>query len=957
MPESTLEISKGSSEPVHSSPIRLKQDMFDLESAEERNLADQTSRGLVLLPLFASRFPLEQLGFSGEFTNFSIFTSAVFSLQSTSEILRRRVKFGFRFDYNELRNSSREASSLHSNTLGFDALHLVYQGKQPLEIEGLAAKKGDNFLLVRLPGLANDWAKPPSRHGELSPDLHLQLDVIEKSIDAIRPWAKTRDVKFIALELPFPTRKYVPGEKTTTHEGVFSGKNRPLASPEKNLLVLTPQEFEDLTIDRQEVFFKAVEALGDHVIQTLVNDTSGDTSAKMRTRRQGEIERRLHSILRWQTDRHFNGPEVILERSEHSYAPTKERMQSTTYLRKTTDGYYFVKTSYKTGASRSIPLSDLLQIRDRSLDDILNDRKPFQQARLALFLHTMLQDRPLDELLQRRTVDVREVERKLREQNFQNPLPDLERERTPKERIKTFIKPRQALLSFLIANTVASGIQIYTHREQLAGAFMPSQSVPQESFSANFGEVPKGNILWRIDAEHGFERSGYYITGTSRTFQHGQWDLVRERTQELHLPKSLESSQSQGILRSLLIPNLLSETRLKIPIKDQARLAALSLIGPEGQQVPFSAYELVDGTVEVVIPQSAYRLWKYGWIDMTATLVPSESGQVHATGPLEPRVDFKFLTDKAHSALEQATKMPGDVDENIAEIVRSTHTYAINPKGKEQVEQAQSAEGYVNAALELPFCQCNVCNTQSVLLASASNKSDMNIAIGFLGIPEHPDSLGSKQFLRANRTHAFGIDAKGKIIDATASVAETSPSDASTEVDEKKKEADLDNSLEKEWQQTLDATVQHVQEKENLLHGLLVLSGLATATGGFFLTTQLARFLRRTTAPIREKMHVKNVRELSEKFLLEQYSMDDLTRAFNFFSRISHGRESSTGDLAIPIRASSKEEAVRLIQDNIDLEKVSRFIKNPQPFEKAFGEHALSLETRLKLRTLAVFLR
>ena len=80
-----------------------------------------------------------------------------------------------------------------------------------------------------------------------------------------------------------------------------------------------------------------------------------------------------------------------------------------------------------------------------------------------------------------------------------------------------------------------------------------------------------------------------------------------------------------------------------------------------------------------------------------------------------------------------------------------------------------SREKVVNLILESNECDCNTCNTLMVLLSSVDDDNiTLNLASGYLHGISNP-ATGKGSFLTDHSLHAFGIDDKGVIYDATGS--------------------------------------------------------------------------------------------------------------------------------------------------------------------------------------------
>jgi hypothetical protein len=103
--------------------------------------------------------------------------------------------------------------------------------------------------------------------------------------------------------------------------------------------------------------------------------------------------------------------------------------------------------------------------------------------------------------------------------------------------------------------------------------------------------------------------------------------------------------------------------------------------------------------------------------------------------------------------------------------VNERFTYNKNPKNFEALNDIKGSNNLANALLDLKECECEMCNTLAIILGNESNvltdnqeKSHFyNYAIGYY-------NANDTKYLSGGEGHAFLIDNRGKILDATPSI-------------------------------------------------------------------------------------------------------------------------------------------------------------------------------------------
>lgn len=857
----------------------------------------------------------------------------------------------------ELNKASKEDIT-HDSALRYITTRCVYQGKIPLKEKGLALEKGDNFYYLQLTKpLQISEDQPPSEA-----DIGLQIDLYEYIFNNVKQEIVGKDYKAVAIEIgrsmPSFLEKRFEQMPHAIREKLLRGKDVKVQDPDKELLLLTREEFEDLVLSPQEAFVQAVNALGNPRVSHFFDLAKQAVTQEDRDEAKRLLIRSLHQVLATQIEAYFNMPEVIRGRTRDTYAPTKESFHPISYLRRTDSDFYFVQMYDGTGEVRWTPLDKLLQTAQKPIDTILASHSPYQKAQIAYVMDGILRETPFEELVRNRILDRAELIQR---------LTGKEAEGTSKLTVDVptgpfglvipagiYKKVRPILTTLLMYGAYKSGLGVVNNFDAIRTSLqLPSSAIVRQYEKPRFpDDLPQPGIDWKIE---GTDANGYYVTDTSHQFTEGVWKTNHEVKSKLNLPYALSSDLlPTAINEERFIPlNQITDTTLKIPIKLGTRLGALAILAPDGSKIPHQAFELTDGTVQVDIAQNIINNAPSARIE--AFLIPSSTDTVHASDRITPIDTTKLSTlAKAENDIATNPTNPGDNPEKlIRNIVAGTHTYSLNPPGKEALNNAKTPEDIINIVADLPSCDCEVCNSASVLASSIDTKGPaVNLAFGYIAEDNHTTGRGDG-FLRSEAAHAFGINDQGEVLDSTPS---TIASDQMTQdyvnlLHQTTSENDNTTS-NNAWEQQQRKIQEDAQTKKTEADGLKVIGALLAATTGAYVARQASKVLQRV-------FNRENVSKITDDIMLHFLSENDISKAYNFFGWLSHAKaQESQFPQGKELSNIDKRKALNRIRGNIDQFKLSQYVENPKAFERLAQKHSAVLtpvEAR-KLRILAQYL-
>lgn len=869
----------------------------------------------------------------------------------------------FTTDKFEVEQKSKETREFMSD-IGYNAWRMVYKGKEPLKAGSVELKNGDNFFHISLP-------EPEAKREWSSEELAFFIELYDFSLGILKDSLKGKDYKAVAIEMPIWLPNIAKNFARVDRESLF--KDKKLEVLDGKEIMLTREEFESLMTSPREVFLKAVEALGDKRFSDTLQAVLKEYSPEKRDSAVKILTERLYGILTNQVGMYFNSPEMIAGKDELNN-PTRRKVYSTINLKKTDNGYLFVKITPEIGEFRSEPLGRKLGInKESAVEDIINSDSRYKKAQLAFIIEGMVkEDNFFEELLRNRDKkNADELRARMKELGItvvqgtlEKSLSVAERMVKPKPMQKHLNKVRYALTALFIYAAFHYGINFVQEHwsefekfnifnikifdQQLFGkndsAYLGNELNHSPSFPKG---VPKHSLDWKIKGN--MPSDGYWIMSTFNTFTDGAWmgGFANRTTMGdvgLNLPDKIEEKPSY-INISKYVTYKDGDALLKIPIKEGTTISAVNVAALGGEKISRFVSQEPDGTIWVHVNAGAVE-GTTGTVKLTYQLVPSGAAgeSVHALGKINP-IDFSKLSPKAKKIItlaqaNSAFRSSSFIDE-LAREIREDHKYSINPEGRAKVENAKTPEEYINAVADLKSCDCDVCNSALALASSLSTeKSYTNIAYGYNNMPGSLAGAGGN-FLRGETRHAFGIDNNGRIIDSTPGI----PADDWETLEYIKMlhgNGSGINTEEAEWQAQMEYLGKSADRQREVETALKVLAGML----GGLAAWQVAKLIRRN----KDKL---DVGKLKDDFLLKFIKEKDLKQAYNFLTWVSYGDKSKNTSNVSTAEFSDKKEILEELKRNTDYGQLASYLENPKLFE---NQYSLPKRQRLRMRSFAQYL-
>jgi len=866
--------------------------------------------------------------------------------------------------------------SVAEEELGYRADRCVYQGEKPIEMGNDTFKKGDNFYFIQLPIMPHDLESSPEA-------LNAWLDAYNYSINDIKERLKDKNYQFVAIDTDISGKSHDPFSSAakTTRKEIFAGRQgRKIKEEQKQSLLFTRDEFEDITMSPQEIFEKLTRALGDEMFSHFVSLAKQAKTPDEKSNSKNLVKRRLNQILHLQLEMQFNStPEIRIAR-DSSLVPERQRVYERSLIQETDTGLLFVTINDAQGEVHSTPLDTLLKTKDQPIDEIIASDRPIRKAQIAYILHNILRETELENLIKEPVKNKDEIISNLNKYGVQAILHEsvsklVERKALPPGTLK---KLRLLLAPFILYSALQQGILMAEtgsfpdinigHWAETIGENIgildkvpgnkneQEKAEPRKTYPLHNqeqvvrGEVgfhdslPRSGIDWNIETNR-MSPDGYYITDTSHVFKNKRWDENDTIKRRLELPKSIELTPTDPYLQLNKYVRkdalILEDKTVKIPIRENTKVAAINILNFTTAGAQFQTEELTDGTIQVRIQPSPLDI---AYI-VDVTLLPTVQNNIHATERLTP-IDPNKLSEATKGLFKITDKQLPAESSEMFDAIRESHEYSIDPPEREKLERAKTPEQVINAIVDIHGCSCEICNSAAVLASSLQKKNPpINMAYGYIASDNNPAGASATkgQALRSETRHAFGIGSNGEILDATPSNI------ASDELT--KAYIDLLRNPPSQENPQPPPPDPEVASRELVSGEMKLLAALLAAGAGVFGTYQTARFLKRPE--IGEK-----IGSFSDSIATSMYSLGDLQKAYNFFEWLSWGKAESSPRSDQKIEFSDKKEALAKIRSNINYEKLAQYLERPKAFERiALKRKGMAaMKDKFKLRSLANYL-
>lgn len=854
----------------------------------------------------------------------------------------------------------RRDTIVKNKQLGYEAAQLVYKNDQEVTIGGVDLKKGDNFMFVSLPSM-----KLPQGTSSLSVDaLNAYSDLQRFAMKDLKEKLKDKDYKTVCINFPESTPSEVKNTLGThpeaQHQELFQEKGIDIANPQAKAMVLTREEFEDMTLDPREVVTRATEALGDKVVNTYYELSQRAATTEEREQALQMMDARLHQILQNQLESYYNGPERQKTRMyTHSsaYPPAYQGLATEVNRRltvkSTRNGFHYMVLTSQDGYVETTPLDKALHMEGMPTNDVLAEPSHFKNARIAYTVRRILEETPKKEFVESKALDEASVLAELKNAGLEiDKKGDTFSVRGSKKFSKAFFRLRRlkpVLATLLMQAAIQNAGPLIQNPHEAWEAVQNRPPAIEQTYRADFGAGTR-TLDWKVSAYDGMSVAGYYTDATSSSVNKDGDMQINRKVIGPFIP--LQSVQTDRVSPHLTLEKRLAlssggETKIKIPIKDGTVIDSITTSDTSEKKVDYKTFLFSDGTVEVVLPK--IRFDRAQAVDMRVNLVPIDTSQVHAAEK-PPPLNTSMLRPIALEQLQRAQQVSPSGDEfekAIAAQVIGAHDYSLDPPGKEKFLNAKTPEEKVNAIAEIAGCDCDTCNIPAMLLTSTDPdpNSFTNLGLGYLhAIYNNPDSRSAQSYLTGDSRHGYGIDEKGQIRDATPSIVALDPT---TQQYINAKQTVTEQTDNQTWEQQQTAVYAETARKLDIVNKLKLLGTIGSSIPAYFAARQSGRFLKRVLSK-------ENVQSVTDEVALNIYSDQDLAKVDKFLQWVSWSSgEQKFRQAELPQEVPDKFKTLESLRERVNYEKLDAYVHTPNRFEEKAG---ISKEEGIAYRTVARYL-
>lgn len=848
--------------------------------------------------------------------------------------------------------------------LGYSSQGLYYKGAESLKLGGKDYLRHGYYLL---------YLKSPT----LSENATVSewMDTTELAINQLKGQLKEKNYRFlIALDVsenaPTALRAIFAHYPYFSFDTLFKGKNLEIQDKNEGIRILTPDEFDKVILSPQELFLRGCNELGDKILLEYLKLAKNSGSKDERDRVKKLIEDRLQQILQAQAQRYFNEPEAVFHRNGIKGHTKKEKVGKTSLVRKNPQQGFSVVGIFENGQVEQSSLDRLLKTDPYDMNAALEDQTLLRQAKIAYSVYQILQDIPFEELLRERMLDKEQLlthlgERGIRVESAEINLDPLVNSRiTWRRQMRVFPRRLLPIMFTLLAYAGAQlGSAVKNDEQLIRSLAYQASSVPKmitggsgksaasggnsspihELESIGFPQIKEGGgtPAWKITAHGNISPAGYWTENTSFNLYDGNsWDVVRDKGSTVTLPKKSDDNLPHLTLERIV--GLDAPVAVKIPIKPEVALAALDVTSAYGNSLSFEIQELVDGTNRLVINRSGPL--DGNWAKIRAELYPNyTSVRAHSIADIKkldihlvhPRL-LREIRDIYYASYEYRRPDDGtNFIQNMARVIRDQYTYSNTPPRSdiERLGQSKTFEQIVNTIDDMDVCNCSVCNTLNVLLYTTVPyfSPRLNMAFGYLHNLNNPGS-GKGSFLLNEARHAYGIDEKGNIYDATP---------YSLNLDEDVTDLPI---VVDEWDKKEGLLAKETIKREDIINSLKLLGGILALIPAYGVARLIFRGVNALTSE-------ENIRRSKDRMLLSIFGREDLERAYNFLGWMSWGNVGAEEKIPeVSGLMSDKQRLIDRVRLNLRESRVNSYNQYP-----SIWPEPISFWERIKLRMMAKF--
>ncbi len=877
--------------------------------------------GLVLFTSFGYAFADRMLDFPANVDN----GAAIINFVATARLLGTVLNYGYGLiDYSILRGET-----FSSQDFGYRALPLVYKGEGLGDDEDLGVNKYDHILYVSLPKISVEGAQNEGKLKSVkSAFLNASLYELQKKLDE-------NEAKYSAICIDGYSIKELDDNKfehKVKREHVLENKKVEVPMNSKGIMILTPEEFREMAMAPSELFVKAIEGTESTVIKKLI-DLARSTPRDDHEKIEALLDDHLDRLLQKEVELHFNGANIKLSKEQPYYYPLKKRIERRLEIVDVHDVDY-IRLISSDGSIESMPLKYAFEMEELSNEEIVEQDSQFKKGRSVYVVQELLEEFSLDELINDPYRDPKEFFERFKNQNISINV-TLKSNENAEDELVDMKKTRKLKWTKFPSNVkhpavtaaVSGGAMLLLYAGSYLSSYFPVEGngfdpdgIPPEGANYNFNGLfgNDSQLQWKLESHGGMSKDGYYILGTTFVMNEGRWREVNVGgTEEIKVPDRPESDEyikEEKYSRYINSP---------IPIKNGTELGALSVTDKKGEKIPYKLFREKDGTIHIEAEPS-----EAGAFHIEAYLVESKNGP-RAIGKIDP-IDSMKIQDKGFSYLAYSQVINGKT--NLPQLIRDDYTYSLLSDINSKLNNNNlTREDVVNLILESSECNCNICNTLQVLLSTTDDdNANLNMASGYLHSVSNPES-GDGNYITSKDSHAFGINEKGEIFDATPPGFDPRPTISDKEKD-------------KLWKEQMDKFIDKKHDtwfsKQQLLLGL---GAIIFGGAGIYAGRKGYKFMRRTFTK-------ENIENFGDNIFASFYSDQELQVAHNFFNSLSW---SKSGSVRITDETVEKTgiDLFNHIKGSINSSRLDDYLDDPKSYEEE-----LYPEEKTKMRFLAKYL-
>ncbi len=840
-----------------------------------------------------------------------------------------------------------QKESISSKQLGYGIDRLVYKGEK-FESRGANLRTGDNIFMVNLPQLNLPKGEEPNTQ-----QLGLMADFYSFALNDIRGRLSGKDYSAIAIDVgtasAIQASSVLRNADQIPRAELLEKANLKVKNPERQMLIIPREVFEEMSLDKRAIFEEAVDALEmssrgkldvTNIVYDLRNLREASEADRLATAQQ-IISKLDRLFLNEAQNLHNTFP--IITRDRFTHIPLRQPLHPIIKTAQRSDGVYLQTISFTDGTKTYDVKLDL------PLDQIIAAGDKNQNLMLSYYLSQMLSDiDTLDEITRITPPDEATMLKTLTDQNI--VIEPTTENRSAAQAVKTKRlgnTVRSIVFSLLYMGALGAG----TRGIELNSRYNTNTTPPlAQRDSIIFPEtIPQSNPDWKLETHGDIASRGYYLLSTSSEYKDGAWivNTSRENAVELNTAELANSIPQDGSYISLtkaITLNLQGNADFKLPIREHSTLGALQVTDINGKQIDPSEYKVIrleDGTIEVIVSRNPFS--PIGTVRIKEYLVDTNDPTVmiHAIKPIDINWHEDLLSPQVQDLLRKARQLPHETVYLLSLIRRGQ--YSINPSNKNLlINSGNTPEEKLNAMMALTGSDCEIADSAYAFLASIDHTNDdggiefVNIARGWT-IGNTP-SGSNVIYFNDLVAHEVNIEKRGYVVDATPL---GSISDDKMTQDYLKAVADSGSDNTKAdsfWEKKQQSLIKEEQDRERLMETFEIALGLTLSVAGGYAGLKAGKFIK-GNIPSREEWQQYRAQQLTTS-VLNKYTLEQLQEAIKFFGWISWGYSAGgkyPKDENIDPNISKDDLLNKLHWDRFHKERLRTYLHNHREYERQAG--------------------